>query len=262
MNHSFNIKLAITYGIEEAIILENLIFWIKKNKANNKHFFDGKYWTYNSCEAFCRLFPYLTKDKIYRVLRKLKKGGAIETGNYNLTSYDRTKWYTIANPAIWQIYKMEVVDIQNGSGKSAKSSYTDINTPINTDEGRTHFNPPTLKEVNTYLDAHSITSFDGQYFIDYYEARGWLLGKVKIKSWQACVRTWAGRDKKKITSLKPKKDTTTLRAELKEIEKNLKGDVSHYHKKYGEGWREQLGKSALNLIKVQELKIKKLREKL
>ena len=35
MQHSFNIELAKEYGILEAIIINNLFFWIEKNKANN-----------------------------------------------------------------------------------------------------------------------------------------------------------------------------------------------------------------------------------
>lgn len=27
-------------------------------------------------------------------------------------------------------------------------------------------------------------------FLAHYEARGWMMGKTKIKSWKACVKTW------------------------------------------------------------------------
>ncbi|MGL5099898.1 MAG: hypothetical protein ACRC6B_07715, partial [Fusobacteriaceae bacterium] len=64
MNHSFNVDLAAKYGIEEAIILENLAFWIKKNEKNGKNFVEGEYWTYNSASAFQELFPYMGIKKI------------------------------------------------------------------------------------------------------------------------------------------------------------------------------------------------------
>lgn len=50
--HSFNPLLAKEVGIECAILLYNIEFWIEKNKANNKHFYEGRYWTYNSTKAF------------------------------------------------------------------------------------------------------------------------------------------------------------------------------------------------------------------
>jgi len=56
--YSFKIEHAIKYGLDEAVILKNLAFWIEKNEANNKNFYEGKYWTYNSLEAFKKLFPF------------------------------------------------------------------------------------------------------------------------------------------------------------------------------------------------------------
>lgn len=38
MNHSFNVEIATKYGMLEAVLLENINFWITKNKANGKNF--------------------------------------------------------------------------------------------------------------------------------------------------------------------------------------------------------------------------------
>ena len=59
MIHSFDIEVAKKYGITEAILLNNINFWIEKNKANEINFYDGYYWTFNSKKAFSELFPYL-----------------------------------------------------------------------------------------------------------------------------------------------------------------------------------------------------------
>jgi hypothetical protein len=37
---------------------------------------------------------------------------------------------------------------------------------------------------------------DAQRFVDFYETRGWVAGKAKVKDWRACVRTWEGRNAK------------------------------------------------------------------
>lgn len=95
MEHQFNIDLAKLYGVDEAIILHNMFFWIKKNEANKKHYYDGNYWTYNSIESFTILFPYWSKRQIERILSSLLKKGAIIKGNYNKVNYDRTSWYAI-----------------------------------------------------------------------------------------------------------------------------------------------------------------------
>lgn len=96
MMHYFDIEIATKYGIEEAIILNNIYFWVEKNKANKKHFHDGYYWTYNSKKAFAELFPYMNERKIKYALDNLKKHDLIYTGNYNKIVYDRTLWYTIS----------------------------------------------------------------------------------------------------------------------------------------------------------------------
>jgi len=55
---------------------------------------------------------------------------------------------------------------------------------------RTVFVPPTVNEVQAYLDSESIKTINAQYFVDYYTARGWQLKSGKMKCWKAAVRTW------------------------------------------------------------------------
>lgn len=57
---------------------------------------------------------------------------------------------------------------------------------------RKSFQPPTVDQVQEYLDDRGITTFTGQTFVDHYQSNGWMRGKTKIKDWKACVRTWHG----------------------------------------------------------------------
>ena len=41
MQHSFEVEDAVKYGVEKAIILNNLRFWLEKNRANRKNISDG-----------------------------------------------------------------------------------------------------------------------------------------------------------------------------------------------------------------------------
>lgn len=53
--------------------------------------------------------------------------------------------------------------------------------------------PPTVEEVAAYcIDRQN--SVNALAFCDFYESKGWVIGKVKMKSWQAAVRTWEKRD--------------------------------------------------------------------
>ena len=51
------------------------------------------------------------------------------------------------------------------------------------------FVPPTAEEVTAYANKIGY-ALDGNTFVNYYEARNWMLGKNKMKSWQASVKYW------------------------------------------------------------------------
>lgn len=51
------------------------------------------------------------------------------------------------------------------------------------------FTPPHPHEVQTYMAEIGFAG-NGESFCDYYQARGWMIGKNKMKDWKAAVRTW------------------------------------------------------------------------
>ena len=57
-----------------------------------------------------------------------------------------------------------------------------------------NFVPPTLQEVKAYCQERN-NGINPQSFIDFYESKGWLIGKTKMKDWKAAVRTWEQRRK-------------------------------------------------------------------
>jgi hypothetical protein len=138
MVHSFEISEAKKYGIECAVLLFNIRFWVEKNKANGKHFYDGKYWTYNSYKAFQELFPYMSEFQIKRSIQKLESVGEVISGNYNDNTFDRAKWYSLPEKTTYsngQNCPMEETELSNGTDKIVQSFIgTDINTDINADE--------------------------------------------------------------------------------------------------------------------------------
>jgi hypothetical protein len=134
LNHSFNIEVAAEFGVPEAIMIENMFFWIEKNRASDKHFYNNKHWTYNSVKAFEILFPYWTPKQIRGVLERLEASGAIEVGNYNKVAYDRTKWYALADK-VYEFYRDSKNHLPKRANRIAEKGepIPDINTDINTD---------------------------------------------------------------------------------------------------------------------------------
>ena len=58
------------------------------------------------------------------------------------------------------------------------------------------FCAPSVTEVKAYCKSRG-NGIDAQKFVDHYEACGWMIGRNKMKSWQAAVRTWENRDKER-----------------------------------------------------------------
>ena len=88
-------RVAVKVGLAASVIYAHICYWIRKNKANEKHFYNGKYWTYNSMKAFASYFPELTEKQVRTALEKLIQANLIESANFNKTGYDRTLWYSL-----------------------------------------------------------------------------------------------------------------------------------------------------------------------
>lgn len=215
MQHSFHIEIAKEYGILEAIIINNLFFWIEKNKANNVNYYDGMYWTYNSIKALNELFPYASERKISYALKHLEEEGIIKTGNYNKLAYDRTLWYAFTEKGISILQKCcyHFTKSTNGIYKSDEP-IPDINTDIKTDNnnniydflqkelGRT-LSPTEIEKVKEWEDneltryAVKVAILNGAYTINYIDTIIYNWQKLGIKSVsQAQEETKRHRDKK------------------------------------------------------------------
>lgn len=52
-----------------------------------------------------------------------------------------------------------------------------------------NFSPPDIQDVKAYCMERK-NNVDPERFIDFYEAKGWMVGKNKMKDWRAAVRNW------------------------------------------------------------------------
>jgi hypothetical protein len=92
-----NTDLALVLGdLNEAIVLNQLNYWIEINKKAEKNLVDGKYWVYNSYSDWrINNFPYWSEKTIQRAFTRLENKGVVLSANYNKLAIDKTKWYTI-----------------------------------------------------------------------------------------------------------------------------------------------------------------------
>ena len=59
----------------------------------------------------------------------------------------------------------------------------------NAPKGVSRFAPPTLEEVKAYCRERG-NNVDPERWMDFYQSKGWMVGKNKMKDWKAAVRTW------------------------------------------------------------------------
>lgn len=98
--------LARTVGVGEAIILQQIHYWLDKNKTANINFHDGYYWTFNSYEDWQeKSFSFWSIRTIRRYINSLEERKLLVVGNYNKFKRDRTKWYRIDYVALENLEK-------------------------------------------------------------------------------------------------------------------------------------------------------------
>ncbi len=58
--------------------------------------------------------------------------------------------------------------------------------------------PPSVGDVAEYCQQRG-NKIDPETFVDFYQSKGWVVGRARMKDWQAAVRTWEKRDRGKPT---------------------------------------------------------------
>ena len=93
VSHGFDTNYAIAYGVDEAIMIRNLQFFITANANRGQNFHEGRFWSYDRNQDFPSHFPYWNVDKCRRIVESLVEQGVIIKGNFNKRWSDRTTWY-------------------------------------------------------------------------------------------------------------------------------------------------------------------------
>ena len=99
-------------------------------------------------------------------------------------SVDDNGAYTVGNGL--------AVGIPNGDTGKVRLGKDSINA--NNTITASRFAPPTPTDVENYATEKGL-AIDADKFCDFYESKGWMVGKNKMKDWKAAVRGWCSRNK-------------------------------------------------------------------
>lgn len=88
-----NRRLAALIGLNEAIVLQQIHYWVKKKGGGVEH--QGCRWVFNTLERWQEQFPFWSQDTVKRALAALKARGLIRVEKLAEVGRDRTNYYTI-----------------------------------------------------------------------------------------------------------------------------------------------------------------------
>ena len=135
-------ELAKAFGLNEAIVLQQLNYWLNGKSAK---LINGRKWIYNSYKQWQKdNFPFWSLATVRRAIENCEKKGLIITDNFNKAGFDKTKWYSIDYEMVdkgmsKRVAQNEQTDCSkraNGVAQNEQTNtrdYSEITTEITTD---------------------------------------------------------------------------------------------------------------------------------
>ena len=103
---------------------------------------------------------------------------------------------TIIQVVKYKDYQVSTNELTTNQPTSNQQVTTNKNDNKEKNDNNT-FKPPTADDVRSYCIERN-NFVNAETFIDFYESKGWMVGKNKMKDWKACVRTWEKTNTKPI----------------------------------------------------------------
>lgn len=169
---------------------------------------DEEHGCYASNKYFSNFFK-LTTQRVSQIINSLSDKGFIKISyEYQGKEIDK-RTLKINRPPYPEIEVSNKIDTyQENDNTGYQEKFKENNTNLNNKENNNNklllsknFKKPTLEEVQEYCRERGNT-IDAEYFIDYYESKGWLVGRTKMKDWKAAIRLWEHKSTKKVDKQK------------------------------------------------------------
>ena len=126
----------------------------------------------------------ISVQTIRTILKKLEKTNEIELKS--------TSQYTIVTICKYECYQ----DENETSNKPITNNQQTTNKQLTTNKNeknvkneRSIFIEPTYNDILEYCSERK-NGVDVNKFLNFYSAKGWMVGKNKMIDWKACIRTW------------------------------------------------------------------------
>jgi hypothetical protein len=85
--------------------------------------------------------------------------------------------------------KEDMIDISKTYDEHMENENENENKDLNKSKKVASFQKPTLEQVEEYMKERGMSNYASR-FHNFYESKGWMVGKNKMKDWKAAVRNW------------------------------------------------------------------------
>lgn len=186
--------LAQKIGLNEAIVLQQVHYWIGINKRQNKNFKEGRYWVFNSIKKWQEeTFYFWSMDTVKRTFKRLEDAGLLISGSFNKNAYDRTKWYSIDYDVLNSTLGQNAPTEKNDDEKCTNP--LGQNAPIK-DKGKMHQPIPYTKQRLTNTTSSQVDELWSLYpnkkgKSDAYKKIPLLISKYGFEEIKKCVERYS-----------------------------------------------------------------------
>ena len=174
--------------INKELKLIEKIFLVEIDSLDNE---DG---CYASNKYFADFFG-ITKGRCSQVINSLQSKGLIKIEFVRDGKIILNRQIRVVNK-LNRVFNKSVKGSKNIKGgylENDKENNTILNNTVN---NTNRFKKPKIEEIAKYCLERK-NDISAERFFDYYESKGWMVGKNKMKNWKAGVRTWENMRKEK-----------------------------------------------------------------
>ncbi|MSS44395.1 hypothetical protein FYJ27_11885 [Anaerosalibacter bizertensis] len=151
--------IATALGLNEAIVLQQVHYWIEINKKHKRNCHKGRYWTYNTIEEWREEFPFWSTSTVKRTFKRLRDRKIVIVDNFNTYQMDRTLWYTIDYEELEKIMEksLDSKEDQNNTMKGSKEIVEDNQNDTMEESKKNPAIPETSTEITPEISNQSIS---------------------------------------------------------------------------------------------------------
>lgn len=134
-----------------------------------------------------------SKSRIIKVLNEMVSKGLIIKKTSGRFNFYVTNFNYVCNTDEPPVSEQHPIRCQVDTESSVIPTPNNINNNIKNNISVTRFVKPKVEEIDSYCKERK-NNVDAQQFFDYYESKGWKVGKSPMKDWKSAVRTWERND--------------------------------------------------------------------